>query len=141
MSNITEPGITEAQEAEARAALIAPPTDYQKLYEDKVAENEMLTTVIAASRVATSTPANKSFKPVITADRLRAMVGDLAYHKMPRHDKVVALGGDPTTSDEVLKKAFGRGNDGVFANDLHRSDPRKYALYRELAIGLGLYAK
>src|SRR5216683_1217608 len=106
------------------------PSDYQKLYEEKSAEVDTLNAVIAASRVATNTPAGKSFKPVITADRLRAMVGDLAYHKMPRKDKIVALGGDPATSDEVLKKAFGRGNDGVFANDLHRSDPRKYSLYR-----------
>jgi hypothetical protein len=118
------------------------PSDYQKLYEAKVAENETLTAVIAASRVAANTPQNKgSVKAVITCERLRAMVGDLAYNQMPRASKIVALGGDPNTSDETLKKLFGRGNDGKLAADLQRSDPRSYATLREVALGLNLYAK
>jgi hypothetical protein len=144
-----EPSITQQvidaskAEADALAALIAPPiappTDFEKLYEEKVLENERLNAVLTASRIATSAPANKSHKPVITTARLRAMVGDAAFLGMSRTERIVALGGDVSVTDDALRKGFGRGNDGKFAQDLHKSDPRRYGLLREMAIALNIF--
>jgi phosphoglycerate dehydrogenase-like enzyme len=143
MSNITEEAIaTAAQataEAEALAALTAPPSDYKALYDEKTAEVDRLNAIITAGRIAATTPANKSHKPVITTARLRAMVGDAAFVNMSRTERIVGLGGDVSVTDDTLRKGWGRGNDGKFAQDLHKTDPRKYGLLREMAIALNIF--
>jgi hypothetical protein len=118
-----------------------PPVDYKAMYEAKLEETERLNAIITAGRIAASAPANKSHKPVVTAQRLRAMVGDATFLGMSRTEKLVALGVDPATPDDVLLKGWGRGNDGRFAQDLMKTDPRKYGLLKEAALALNLYGK
>jgi hypothetical protein len=132
-----------AHTAKFAVAPVAAPvteTDYQKLYEQKVEENDRLSAVIAASRIATSTPANKSHRPAITAARMRALVGDAAYLNMSRTEKLVALGVDPASaSDDLLRRAFGRGAAGSVGADLHKTSPARYSLLREAALALNIY--
>jgi hypothetical protein len=116
-----------------------PPVDYKALYEAKIEETDRLNAVITAGRIAASAPANKSHKPVVTTQRLRAMVGDATFLGMSRTEKLVAIGVDPATPDDVLRRGWGRGNDGQFAQDLMKTDPRKYGLLREAAIALNIF--
>jgi hypothetical protein len=139
--SITQQAIATADAEQAAAeALAAPPTDYEALYNEKVAENDRLSSVIAASRIATSAPANKSHRPAITAARMRAMVGDAAYLNMSRTEKLVALGVDPASaSDDLLRRTFGRGAAGSVGADLHKTSPARYGLLREAALALNIY--
>jgi hypothetical protein len=143
----TEVSLTEQiVKAHAEAAIAAelaakPPVDFQTLYQEKVEEVDRLNAVITAGRIAASAPANKSHKPVITTQRLRAMVGDATFLGMSRTEKLVALGVDPKVSDDVLRKGWGRGNDGQFGSDLMKTNPREYGLLKEAAIALNIYGK
>jgi hypothetical protein len=126
-----------AQTAAEEAAL--PPVDYKALYEQKSEEVDSLNAIITASRAATRIPANQSHKPSITAERFRAQVGDVAFLNMTRAQKLMGVGVDPATPDDVLHQGWGRGNDGKFAQDLMKSDPKKYSSLRQAAIVLGIF--
>jgi hypothetical protein len=142
---ITEASLTEQiVKAHAEAAVAAElaaklPVDFQKLYEEKVEENDRLQNIITSARIASSAPVNKSHKPSVTVARLRATLGDAVFHGMSRNEKLVSLGVDPKVSDDTLRKGWGRGNDGRFASDLMKTNPREYGLLREAAIALNIY--
>jgi hypothetical protein len=143
-SNITAEAIAAHTAAHAAPVEVptAPPTDFEAISNELRAENERLKSVLAAAKISsTPTAANqKSAKPVLTAERFKALVGPVAVLQMTRQEKLSGLGLDPSSvSDDYLKQVFGRGADGAFGQELIRTSPQRYYLLREAAIILGIY--
>lgn len=138
--SLTEQIIKARAEANAAAELAAkPPVDFEAMYNEKVEENNRLQNIITSAKIASSAPVNKSHKPAVTVARLRATLGDAVFHGMSRFEKLTSLGAPTDVSDDTLRKGWGRGNDGRFASDLMKTNPRQYGLLKEAAIALGIY--
>ncbi len=118
-------------------------SDYKLLYEQQQAELESLKNLVAATRItqqSAGTP-DKDRKPVVSADRARALVGELAWSRMTDAQRIASLGIDPGTLDHgLLRRAFGRGGDSRLAQDLYKTSPFKYRTFKEAAIALNIYA-
>jgi hypothetical protein len=117
-------------------------SEYEALYGEVQAENERLKAVIAASRIAPVTEHPlKDAKPSITAERVKALVGQHGVNKMTRSEKLASLQIDPTSVDDtLLRKCFGRGNDGSAALELHKTSPLRYRQLKEASLLLGIFA-
>jgi len=134
LSDLSQPSVSTLPEVQPI------PSDWENLYSQQKLENERLQAVITATRSARAA-APQSVKPAMTAERLRASVGDLALLKMSRDEKLQSLGVDPASvTDDGLHKLFGRGNDGKAAAELSKVNPGRYGLLREAAVLLGRYA-
>lgn len=119
------------------------PSDYKLLYEQQQAELESLKNLVAATRVTQQSAGipDKDRKPVVSAERARGLVGELAWSKMTDAQRVASLGIDPGTLDHgLLRRAFGRGGDSRLAQDLYKTSPFKYRTFKEAAIALNIYA-
>lgn len=131
---------TEAEAAALAALTTTPKPDYEALYNEKTAEVERLQTVLTAGRLAANRPDNRSSKPQITAERVKALVGNAGLLKMSRAEKLASIGVDPNSvTDELLRRIFGRGADGAVGQDLMKSDPARYGLLKQAAIILNIY--
>jgi hypothetical protein len=117
------------------------PSDYEKLYEEQRVETERLQGLLAISRIGNAQTNHKpSVKPVVTAERARAVLGPVGFLNTGRDDRLRAVQVDPASiTDEGLRKLFGRGADFKAAQDLQRSNPGRYAALREGAKILNLY--
>lgn len=117
------------------------PSDYELLYQEQRQENERLKALLTVARVS-GTPGNTqtSTRPVVTAERVEATLGRAAFLNTSRSEKLQAIGLDPSVTDEYLRKLFGRNADFKAAQDLHKTSPGKYALLREGAKILNIFA-
>ncbi len=115
-------------------------SDYAKLYHETQEQLAQANAIIAASNSASSSAPGKSVQPKLTAQRLRATVGELGWLNMSRADRLMAIGCDPSISDDFLRKVFGRNSVGTVGRDLQRTDPSRHALLREAAHCTGMYA-
>lgn len=118
----------------------APKTegDFQALYEASQIENAKLNHLIEAARFSAPPASSASTKTLDTVERIRARIGEDAYRKLTREERLTAVGVDPTISDEFLLKLFGRKFVPTLQRDLHRTDPAKYSRLRQAARILGL---
>jgi len=116
--------------------------DYEALYSESQAENERLKAVITAARLApVADKPGKDLKPAVSAERLKAMLGQHGINKLTRTEKIVALGLDPAgVDDSFLRRCFGRGNDGSAASELHKTSPLRYRQLKEASLLLGIFA-
>ena len=117
----------------SRADVAAPRTegDFERLYAASVEENKKLNHLIEAARFSTPPPSSDSHKTLDTCARVRGRLGELAFHKLTRVERLEAVGVDVTTTDAYICKIFGSKFDPSLQRDLHRSDPKKYARIRE----------
>ncbi|MGH9598051.1 MAG: hypothetical protein ACRD3K_14755, partial [Edaphobacter sp.] len=113
--------------------------DYKTLYESTRGELERTQVLVAAQKTHGASPASTS-RAGLTAAQVRSQVGELPFLNMGRVERLMAVGADPSVSDEFLKKLFGRGSDANFARDLNRTDPQRYRTLREAALVTGAYA-
>ena len=114
--------------------------DYKALYEGQAAKTAQLEAVIAAGRLQSSTAKGDDRKPAVTAQRLKAMLGPVGWLNSTRDEKLVGLGLNPReVDDNLLKKLFGRGNDGKAAQDLHKQNPYRYRVLKEASEALDVY--
>jgi hypothetical protein len=60
---------------------------------------------------------------------------------MTRAEKLAGIGVDPSTSDDLLRRIFGRGADGAVGNDLMKSSPARYRLLKEASLILDIYGR
>jgi hypothetical protein len=125
--------------------VVAPPTDYQLLYEESRAENERLGKVLQAARLGNTPSAShpqQDAKPAVTAERFKALVGPVQFLKMTRFEKLVGLGLDPATvDDEYLRKVFGRGADGKYGQELFKTNRLRYRELKNAADILDIYGR
>ncbi len=134
LSDLSKPPASTLPEVQA------VPSDYEALYKAQRDENERLQAVITATR-SSVTPAPQSAKAPVSAERLRSTLGPLTLLRMSRAEKLQSIGVDPASvTDDGLHKLFGRGNDGKAAAELSKVNPGRYALLREAADLLRLYA-
>jgi hypothetical protein len=129
---------SEVSVTDSDAPKVVP--DYEQLYESQKAETGRLNALLTAAKISNSS-APKSVQPSMTAQKARAMVGELAWLKMSRDERLISIGVDPkSVTNEGLQKIFGRGNDGSIGKDLMKTSPSRYAQLRQASLALNLYA-
>ena len=132
-------GILDPEAIAPVPAVSVSESQYKQLYEAQKLETERANALLTAAR-STTAVAPQTIRPAMTADRVKATLGDLAVYKLTRDQKLQSLGIDPASiTDQALSQLFGRGNDGKLGADLVKSNPRQYFLLREAAMLLNLY--
>lgn len=111
------------------------PQQWEALFESSQARVKELEAVMAAARINQAQTPKDDSRPVLSAERVKSMLGTHALNSMTHNQRLASLGLPPDAySRDFLLKAFGRGADGAVGNELFRSSPRKYREAREAAL-------
>jgi hypothetical protein len=117
-------------------------TSYQSLYEQERKRAELAESTLAAIREqgVKHGGGNTGGAPV-SAEQARRRAGDMAWlHRMTPEQKIAALGIPPESVDQKeAAKIFRRGADPALGTALHKADPQKYRILREVSKAIGSY--
>lgn len=116
-------------------------TSFKALYEAERQKREIAESTLASIReqgVKHSSPAGG---PPVSAAQAKARAGNMQWlHKMTPEQKIASLGIPPeSVSQAEAAKLFKRGADPKLGMALHKADPAKYRILREVAIAVGSY--
>jgi hypothetical protein len=132
---------TTAQREDARNSAIEQLTHesspfYQQYVEEKqrreLAESQL--NALKTSRTNSNTQAAAKVSTQVVRAR---MGGD--WFRLTDAQRLAAIGADPNTDRELLRKLFGRGAQSSFVVDFSKAQPQRYADLREAALAVGIY--
>jgi hypothetical protein len=114
---------------------------FERLYKAERQQRQVAEQQLEAIRTQGVKHNSPAGGPPVSAEQAKARAGAHQWlHKMTDAQKIAALGVDPSTvNPKEAAKLFGRGADTKLATDLHKADPAKYRVLREVAIALGSY--
>jgi uncharacterized membrane protein YccC len=115
---------------------------YKKLYEAERQQREIAESTLASIRTqGIKHGGGGTGGAPVSAAQAQARAGQFQWlHKMTDAQKIAALGIPPeSVSVKEAAKLFGRGADTKLVNDLHKSDPTRYRILREVARAVGVY--
>jgi hypothetical protein len=114
---------------------------YKAMYEAERQQRETLEGTLKSIRTQGVKHSSTAGGPPVSAEQARTRAGAFQWnHKMTDAQKIAALGIPPeSVSVKEAQKLFGRGADTKLVSDLHKSDPSRYRILREVAQALGVY--
>jgi uncharacterized membrane protein YccC len=115
---------------------------YKTLYEQERKQREIAESTLASIRTqGIKQGGGGTGGAPVSAAQAQARAGQFQWlHKMTDAQKIAALGIPPdSVSVKEAAKLFGRGADTKLVNDLHKSDPTRYRILREVARAVGVY--
>jgi hypothetical protein len=115
---------------------------YKKLYEQERQQREIAEGTLANIRVQGQKHGGGGTGGApVSAEQARARSGAFEWnHRMSDSQKIAALGIPPESVNLAeAKKIFGRGADSKLGSDLHKADPAKYKVLREVSLAVGSY--
>jgi hypothetical protein len=139
------PEVAERAVEQARTNLEQAAKDesnpYKKLYEAERQQREIVENTLQSIRTQGVKSSTSAGGPPVSAAQAKARAGAHEWnHRLTDNQKIAALGIAPdSVSTKEAAKVFGRGADTKLATDLHKSDPSRYRILREVAIAVGSY--
>lgn len=133
--------LEEARKRLERAAEDAA-NPYKGLYLQERQQREIAENTLQSIQTQGQKHSGAVAGPPLSAEQARRRAGDLQWlHKMTDSQKIQALGVDPSqyTAKEAAK-IFSRDADPKLGSDLHKADPSRYKILREVAKAVGVYA-
>jgi hypothetical protein len=114
---------------------------YKRLYEQERQQREVAENTLQSIRTQGVKHSSPAGGPPVSAEQARARAGAFEWnHKLTDTQKIAALGVDPSTVNLAeAKKIFGRGANAQLGVALHKADPAKYKVLREVSMAVGSY--
>jgi hypothetical protein len=114
---------------------------WKRMYEAERQQRETLESTLQSIRTQGVKSSTSAGGPPISAEQARARAGAFQWnHKLTDAQKIAALGIPPdSVSVKEAARLFGRGADTKLVNDLHKADPARYRILREVAKATGVY--
>lgn len=109
---------------------------YQQYLEEKQRRELAESQLNALQTARTNTTAHAVAK--VSTERVKAQMG-ADWYRLTDAQRLAAIGADPNTDRELLRKLFGRGAQSAFVVDFQKGQPQRYADLREAARAIGIY--
>jgi len=127
-------------EDEAQRDAQRTPSEWQALYMQEKKRREDTEAILNAARVRPAQPIPGADVKPKTFEQARAQVGVTRWnHTLTNSDRLLAMGQDPNQDLGFVRQLWGKGADPRIAQDLFKSNPKKYRETKEAALALGIW--